>query len=194
MPALLSLDREKTAVVIEDYQNEIVRGYAPDRERVLEHAASVLGGARAAGIPVIYVVVRFRQGYPEVLPHVRQRDSRYSGDRMVEGTPGADIHPAVAPQPRDIVVIKRRTGPFSTTDLNALLHALGVNTLVVMGVSTSGCVLSTVRWASDIDYRLIVVSDCCTDPDPEVHRVLIEKVFPRQATVVTAQEFLAALR
>jgi len=190
----LRLEPERTAVLIEDYQNEIVRGNAPDGERVLERAASVLRGARAAGIPVIYVVVRFRQGYPEVLPENRQRDPRrYSGNRLVEGTLGADIHPAVAPQPGDVVVVKRRTGPFSTTDLNAVLHARGVNTLVVMGIATSGCVLSTVRWAADIDYRLIVVSDGCADPDPEVHRVLVEKVLPRQATVVTAQEFLAAL-
>ena len=74
-----------------------------------------------------------------------------------------------------------------------MLSAQGIQTLVLMGVSTSGCVLSTVRWAADTDYRLIVVSDCCADRDEEVQRVLTEKVFPRQAAVVTSQEFIQAL-
>lgn len=194
MADLLQIDRKSTVLLVEDYQNAIVEGFAPDRDALLKRAASVLQGARRAGIPVIYVIVCFRDGYPEVLPEVRQRDpKRFSNRRMVEGTPGADIHPAVAPEPGEVLVTKRRTGPFSTTDLNAVLHALGSRTLVVMGVATSGCVLSTVRWAADIDYSLVVISDCCADPDLEVHRVLTEKVFPRQATVVKALEFLAAL-
>ena len=57
----------------------------------------------------------------------------------------------------------------------------------------SGVVLSTVRWADDIDYRLIVLADCCADRDDEVHRVLTEKIFPRQATVVNSQEFLKSM-
>jgi nicotinamidase-related amidase len=86
-------------------------------------------------------------------------------------------------------------GPFSTTNLDAILRAKSIETLVLMGIRTSGVVLSTVRWAADIDYRLIVLSDCCADPDEEVHRVLIEKVllFLGQATIVTSQEFLKAL-
>ncbi len=187
----LSLERDSTAIIIMDYQNDILSGFSTDQGNLLERAASVLQGARQAGIPVIYVVVRFRQGYPEVLPRSRQR---YSGGRLMEGTPGAEIHPAVAPQPGEVVVAKRRTGPFSTTDIDAVLHAMGTTTLALMGVSTSGCVLSTVRWAADIDYNLVVVADCCADRDPEVHRVLTEKVFPRQAAVVTSQEFLAALK
>ncbi|MBI4191358.1 MAG: cysteine hydrolase [Betaproteobacteria bacterium] len=165
---------------------EILSTFVPGQEAVVERAASVVRGARRAGIPIIYVVVRFREGYPEVLPELLHR---FSG-RLLEGTPGADIHPAVAPLPGDVVVTKRRTGPFSTTDLEAVLRAKGITTLVVMGVITGGCVLSTVRWAADVDYRLIVVSDGCADPDPDVHRVLVEKVFPRQATVMTAQDFL----
>ena len=47
-----------------------------------------------------------------------------------------------------------------------------------MGISTSGCTLSTGRWAADIDYQLIMLSDCCVDRDDEVQQVLMEKVFP----------------
>jgi len=55
-------------------------------------------------------------------------------------------------------------------------------------------VLSTVRHAADADYRIVIVADCCADPDAEVHRVLMEKVFPRQAKVVNSAEVIAALR
>ena len=112
-----------------------------------------------------------------------------------ERTPETEIHSAVTPQSGDIVVTKSRVGPFSTTDLDAILKAKSIETLVLMGIRTSGVVLSTVRWAADIDYRLIVLSDCCADRDEEVQRVLMGKVFPflGQATVLTSKEFLQAL-
>ena len=190
----LSIERDKTAVVIMDYQNDIVGGYAGDvRNELLTRASKVLTTARREGIPVIYVVVRFREGYPEISSRDAARRGIRQAGRLVEGTPGAEILPEVAPQPGEVVVTKRRTGPFSTTDLNAILNAKGIETLVLMGVSTSGCVLSAVRWAADIDYRLIVMADCCADRDDEVQQVLTEKVFPRQATVVTSDEFIQAL-
>jgi nicotinamidase-related amidase len=63
-----------------------------------------------------------------------------------------------------------------------------------MGIATQGCILTTVRCAADMDYKLIVVSDCCANPpSEEVHRVLMEKVFPAQASVVKAQELLGVM-
>jgi len=65
---------------------------------------------------------------------------------------------------------------------------------VLAGIATSGVVLSTVRHAADADYRIVVVADCCGDADAEVHRVLTEKVFPRQARVANGVEMIAALQ
>ena len=177
-----------------DYQNDIV-GFLPEEERsaLLARASAVLTSARREGVPVIYVVVRFREGYPEVSSKDAGRRGLRDSRRLMEGTPGAEIISAVAPQPGEAVVTKRRTGAFSTTDLVAILNARGIETLVLMGVSTSGCVLSTVRWGADIDYRLIVIADCCADRDEEVHRILTGKILPRQATVITANEFIQAL-
>ena len=59
---------------------------------------------------------------------------------------------------------------------------------------TSGVVLSTVRQAADLDFEIVVLSDGCDDADPEVHRVLIEKVFPSQATVTTVDEWVTGLK
>jgi nicotinamidase-related amidase len=190
----LSIDRGRTAVLIMDYENQIL-GMLPEKTQaaVLDNASAILKQARQAHLPIIYVVVRFRDGYPEV----SRQNKRFAGlkesGRLREGTPGAEIHARVAPQPGDIVVTKRRVGAFSTTDLESILRANNISTLAMFGISTSGVVLSTVRWAADMDYQLVVVSDACADMDDEVHRVLTEKVLSAQATVVSTQEFTKAL-
>ncbi len=166
-------DRDRTAVLIMDFQQRIVNNVASEPESVVRNAARVLEGARGAGIPVIYVVHR--------------------GGAFAEYAPDVEVHEGVTPAAGEMVITKTRPGPFSTTALDVDLREMGRDTLVVMGVATSGCVLSAVRWATDINYRFIVVSDACSDADPEVHRVLTEKVYPRQGTVMTADEFLAAL-
>ena len=171
MAERLSIDRDKTAVLIMDYQLRQLSSFPEEfQKEILRRANEVLAGARDKGIPVIYVEV------------VR-------GER----TPENQIHPAVTPKPGEIVLTKRRVGPFSTTNLDEVLKNQRSETLVLMGISTSGCVLSTVRCAADMDYKLIVLSDCCADRDDDVQLVLMEKLFPRQASVATSQQFLQAL-
>jgi nicotinamidase-related amidase len=194
MATPLTIDRYSTAVLCMDYQNDIVGTYPEDRQReLLQKTSEVLATARKAGIPVIYVVVRFREGYPEVSPRNKLFQNIKAAGRLREGTPGAEIHPQVAPRSGEVIVTKRRVGAFSTTDMETMLRAKGVTHLVLLGIATSGVVLSTVRWAADADYEITVLADCCADADEEVHRVLTQKVFPRQATVATAAEFLRAI-
>jgi len=190
----LTLDSARTAVLIMDYQNDII-GMLPEKEQspLLEKAGAILKESRQAGLRVIYIVVRFRDGYPEINPRNKLFTSLKESGRFREGTPGAEIHPRVAAQPGDIVVTKRRVGAFTTTDLETILRAHNIDTLVLFGIASSGVVLSTVRWAADMDYNLFVVSDACADMDQEVHRLLTEKVFPRQATMVTTEEFVKAI-
>ena len=172
MVELSSLDRSKTVVIIMDYQNRQLSSFTADfQNELLAKANEVLSQARRKGIYVIHVEVR-------------------RGER----TPETEIHTEITPQPGEPVLTKRRFGPFSTTNLDGLLKERGIETLVLMGISTSGCVLSTVRWAADIDYQSVVLSDCCADRDDEVQRVLMEKVLPRQATVITSQEFFQAIQ
>lgn len=177
-----------------DYQNAIVSGVAEKHPDLLERTAAVLAAARAANLRVIYVVVQFREGYPEVSQRNRSFSTLSQSGRMLAGSPGAEIHARVAPRQGEVIVAKRRVGAFSTTDLETILRAQGITALVLCGISTSGVVLSTVRWAADMDYELIVVEDCCADGDDEVHRVLTQKVFPRQARVVSAQDIIDDLQ
>jgi nicotinamidase-related amidase len=99
----------------------------------------------------------------------------------------------LAPRPGETVVVKRRVSAFTGSDLEVVLRAAEVDHLVLAGIATSGVVLSTLREAADRDYRLTVLGDACVDADPEVHRVLTEKVFPRQADVITVDEWVAGL-
>ena len=191
--AELNLDKNHTAVLIMDYQNDIVSGVTDAYPQLLDNAAAVLRGARQSGIPVIYVVVRFRPGYPEVSARNKIFSGLKAAGRLAEGSPGADIHASVAPRPGEVVVTKRRVGAFSTTDMSSVLNACQATSLVLLGIATSGVVLSTVRWAADADYDLVVIEDACADADVEVHRMLTQKVFPRQAEVVGTEAFLQSL-
>ena len=141
---------------------------------------------------MIYVVVGFRAGAPEISPNNKSFARFAGGGAFTPGDPNADIHPELAPQPGDIVVTKRRVSAFAGSDLDVVLRSAGVDTLVLAGIATSGVVLSTVRQAADLDFGLVVLSDGCLDADPEVHRVLLESVFPRQARVLTIQGWIAA--
>jgi nicotinamidase-related amidase len=104
--------------------------------------------------------------------------------------PGTQIHPAIAPLPGDIVVTKRRVSAFTGSDLGVVLRSLGATSLVLMGIATRGVVLSTVREAADLDFKLTVLRDGCVDLDPEVNRVLLDKIFPRQASVMMTSEWV----
>ncbi len=196
----MTIDRNSTGVLVLHYQNEVV-GAPPigwyfsssQAQQLLDRAAAVLAGARQAGIPVIYEVLRLREGYPEIGPGNKVYGGLRGSGRLREGTEGAEIHSKVAPQPGEVVVIGRRSGAFTATDMEYILRAKGITNLVLMGVATSGVVLSTVRQATDTDYDVVVLEDCCADRDEEVHRVLTRKVFADQVAVVSSQEFLKAI-
>jgi len=177
-----------------DIQARIVTRFAQTGD-FLKRINTAITAARAASIPVIYVVVTFRPGYPEISP----RNKSFSAVKQQQSPSQAamtatEIDPAIAPQPADIVVTKRRVSAFSGSDLEVVLRAQGIAHLVLCGIATSGVVLSTLREAADKDYQLTVLADCCVDSDEEVQRVLLSKVFPRQAEVVTTEAWSAKLK
>jgi nicotinamidase-related amidase len=181
-----------TALLVMDVQQGLVARFGEDAG-YLARLAAAIAAARAAGIPVVYVTIHFRPGYPEISTGNATFSAISASGRLVAGGPDTEIHPAVAPQPDDVVVVKRRVSAFTGSDLDVVLRGLGAGTLVLTGIATSGVVLSTLRQAADLDYRLVVLADACLDADPEVHRVLTEKVFPRQAAVRTVAQWAAEL-
>ncbi len=153
----------------------------PDKDAYLAKATALVEAARKRQIPVIYVVVGFRPGAPEATPSQKQWAPHLT-----------DPQPTIAPEEGDIVVVKRRVSAFSGSDLEVVLRAQNIRHLVLAGIATSGVVLSTVREAADKDFRLTVLSDACADADAEVHSFLMSKIFPRQAEVLTGEEWAQA--
>jgi nicotinamidase-related amidase len=180
--------KQKTALLVMDMQMGILSRY-PDAGKLADIVAKGIAHARKNNIPVIYVVVGFRKGMPEI-------SENNKGFSTIKGMMvDADMNewmkalPAIAPQENEITVVKRRISAFTGSDLQVVLSGMNINHIVLTGVATSGVVLSTTREAADKDYRITILSDCCADADEEVHRVLIAKVFPRQADVMTLDEW-----
>jgi nicotinamidase-related amidase len=184
---------QNTALLVMDMQAGIL-GMLPDATAFIGNVAKAIANARAMKIPVIYVTVGFRQGAPEINMNNKGFGSfkeRFANTDMAEFM---KVHPDLAPQSGEVTVIKRRVSAFTGSDLEVILRAYGVQHMVLTGIATSGVVLSTLREAADKDYKITVLSDCCADGDEEVHRVLITKVFPRQADVLTADEWNESIK
>ena len=188
-----------TALLIMDVQQGIVDRFAGHDGGYLDRLAAAIAAARAADVLVGYVTVGFRPGYPEVSDRNKSFSAVAGTGRFTDGDPGRDIPAAIAPgagamaAPGEAVVTKRRVSAFAGSDLDVLLRARRIEHLVLAGIATSGVVLSTLRQAADLDYRLTVLADGCLDADPEVHQVLLGKVFPRQAEVTTIADWTAGL-
>jgi nicotinamidase-related amidase len=182
----------RSVLLLMDFQHGIVERIGDPA--VVDAADRAAKAARTAGIPVMFVRVAFRPGYPEAA----ERNASFGaisqlGDAMTQDHPATQVHASLEPHPDEPVIIKRRISAFSGSDLDVLLRGANADSLILAGISTSGVVLSTIRQAADLDYRLTVLADACADADPEVHRVLTEKVFPRQSLVTTTDEWIATL-
>ena len=181
-----------TALLVMDVQPAIV-----DRVEdpgLLDRLGRAVAAARsAADVRVIYVRVGFRPGYPEVSARNLAFGAIEGSGQMLDGDPRSGIHPGLAPSPDEPVVTKRRVSAFAGSDLDVILRGGAIEHLVLSGIATSGVVLSTLRAAADLDFGLTVLSDGCADGDAEVHRVLVEKVFPRQAKVMTVSEWVESM-
>ena len=184
----MKLDPKKTALLTLDFQKGIL-GFVPGADAVIAKASQAVEFARQQKFQIIHVGLGFSEGYPEI-PDTESRFQRVKQNNLfVKGTPSAEFHSSIARR-EELVVYKQRVGAFSENHLHLILRSRGIENLVFFGISTSGITLSTLRRAFDLDFRCVVLKDACFDADPEVHRVLTEKIFPAQATVLTVDAFM----
>lgn len=189
----MQISSSKSALLVMDMQNSVVSPFVDSYEALLPFQKAI-EAARSHAIPIIYVGVAFRAGYPEI----SSRNKMFAGIASRAGTAGApeatmEIHESVQPRPDEPIVTKLRVSAFAGSDLEVILRSHQIDTLILSGIATSGVVLSTLREAADKDFVLTVLSDACIDADPEIHRVLTEKVFPHQAEVVSVDAWVASL-
>jgi nicotinamidase-related amidase len=175
-----------TALLVMDMQAGIL-GMLPDSSAIVSSVAKAITTARQKNIPVVYVVVGFRNGTPEI----SESNKGFAAGKAMFSKMDMDdfmkIHPGLAPADDELTIVKRRVSAFTGSDLEVVLRAFGIRHLVLTGIATSGVVLSTLREAADKDFQLTVLSDGCVDRDSEVHQVLTTKVFPNQAEVLTVE-------
>jgi nicotinamidase-related amidase len=184
----MELDPKKTALLTLDFQKGII-GMVSGSEAVIATASKVVEFGRKKKYKIIHVGLGFSEGHPEI-----PVDSGFAkvkeNNLFVKGASSAEFHNAIA-HPDELVVYKQRVSAFSENNLQMILRSNHIENLVLFGISTSGITLSTLRRAFDLDFKCTVIKDACFDRDEEVHRVLTEKIFTAQATVLTAEAFMA---
>jgi nicotinamidase-related amidase len=181
-------NNQNKALLVMDMQEGIL-GNFPGAEALIARVAKAIDHARSKQIPVIYVVVGFRKGAPEVSLNNKSFGAgkeRFAGMDM---DAFMKVHPALEPQDDEVVVTKRRVSAFTGSDLAVILSAYSTKHLVLTGIATGGVVLSTLIEAADKDYQMTVIEDCCADGDEEVHRVLTTKIFSKRAEIVNLEDW-----
>ncbi|KAJ5934186.1 hypothetical protein N7466_003733 [Penicillium verhagenii] len=188
----------ETVLLVADVQNgvvDLVLGSSSHKDEYLRRMSTAIIAARRAGVQVIYCVIDLRKGYPEVKVNSALHNALKFMGRFLQSDGSTDIHADIAPQEGDLLVHKRRVSAFVGSDLEIILRSQGIENLIVTGLSTSGVVLSTVRQAADLDFNVTVLEDLCFEMESQedTHKLLIEKVFPAQATVKTSQAWIDGL-
>ena len=201
-----TLRPEVAAVLVVELQNDVVsesrageRGLggalaaAVARRGVLPRAASLLAAARAARVPVAYVNVANKPGFPRPRAKIYELAAK-RGPMLVEGTWGAETHPAVSPGPGDHVFTRTCSMDGSWgTGLFPVLHHLRREQVVVLGVSTTLAVEGMVRASLNRGFECFVVEDCCAGVPQEWHDWSIANTLPLMATIASAAEVRGAL-
>lgn len=185
----MSNNTSNTALLVMDMQTAML-GMIPESDALIGRVAKAIASARSNNIPVIYVVVGFRQNAPEISDNNKGFTQAKQMFGSISPADFVAIHPALAPLENECVVTKRRVSAFTGSDLEVILRAFKIQHIVLTGIATSGVVLSTVREAADKDYRITVLADGCGDREEEVHQLLNTKVFTRQADVISVDEWI----
>lgn len=203
----LSAPAHETAVLLADFQNLIVQHFGPEAEAAARTARSLRSWADERGIPVVIASVDTGRAPPR---RSRLHDSAGAMLRAFAEAPRlGEVHPALLPaQPGPAAGtapaagagaspyhVTRRLGlvsALSSGGLDGILREHGTRSLIVGGISTSGCVLSTARDGTEKGYVVTVVADACADSAPGVHEALVEHVLPTTAHVVSLEELLGS--
>ena len=197
---MTTVDPTRTALVAVHVQNDIVGpdgAFAPffraeiDRVGTLATAARLLGAARAAGVPVVYTRVAWRPDYSDLHANSPLLNIVLQQNCLVDGTPGAAITDELAPQDTDHVVTHQRVGGFHDSELDEVLRGLGVETVAFLGVATNASVEGTARAASDLGYRVLVISDACSAATPDAHAASLESL-GLLAEITTTDDLIAS--
>ena len=183
-----------------------------DAARVIAHARAALDFARGRGIPVIHVILVYRKipglgsegmvsPFWQALHAAQGENDRLTPGRKstvrehnIEGSPGTEIMPALYAKSDYVIDSKKRLDCFYGTDLRQLLDTLGVKNVVLMGINTNTCVLTTAFTAFNFDYRVGMLSDCVASMyGDDLHVLGLQNVARCLGWVITNEQFIEKL-
>jgi nicotinamidase-related amidase len=200
----VSIDPQRTAVVLIEYQNDFTSEGGALHEAVrdvmeqtgmLANTRRLTDAARAAGATIVYAPITFAAGYGELSQHPYGiLKGVIDSVAFVKGEWGAAIVDALAPQEGDVIVEgKRGLDTFATTNLDFILRARGIDTIVLGGFLTNCCVESTMRTAYEHGFEVITLVDCVAATSTEAHENAIQYDFPMFSKPMPSSELLGHL-
>ncbi len=202
------VDRKHTALLIVDMQNDFCKtGWAFDRlgidlsmyPSMIPRLSRLLAGARKFAVPVFYIQMtvlpgRLSESPAQIRFNLRLHLASHAATQpllyTIEGTPGQEVIVELAPQPGDLLVRKYRSSGFWGTNLDLLLRSNGIESVIVTGCTTEGCVESTARDALFNDYYVVVPEDCLASDDRRQHEASLFLMHHR-FDVVSSEDILS---
>jgi ureidoacrylate peracid hydrolase len=215
-PEPISLDLDRTAVIVVDMQNAFASpggmldlagiDVRPARDAVA-NACLVCETAREAGVPVVYLTI----GYPpdestaggadspnprkELALRLMRERPELRGRLLTFGTWDFQVVDELAPKPQDTVIVKSRYSGFHGTDLDSVLRSRGIRNLLMVGIASNVCVESTIRDAYFLEYWPVMVADATMPAgSPDIQRATIYNVSTFFGWVTTSEELATSLR
>ncbi|MCQ4161165.1 isochorismatase family protein [Roseomonas sp. GC11] len=183
---------EKPGLVVVDFQRGFTEaafplGGAPMVERAVENTVRVMRAAKQAGLPVIACVNAYDS--PRAAPHWKiAAVSTYR-----PGEPEAELDPRIAAEAPDVVLVKSAPSIFFATPAAAILTRERVDSVIVTGCITSGCVRASVNDCFSLGFRTFVAEDCVGDHDAEAHAANLRDVGRRYADIIDSAQAIAAI-
>lgn len=196
----LGIDAASTAIVNVHWQHDVVMpdgAFGPffaksvQQADAIANALTALTAARAAGAFVLYARAAFRPGYSDLVQNCALYKQVASAQCLQEGSPGAEIIPALRPDSRDAIVTHARISAFQGTELDLMLRRRGVDTVLLTGVATNLTVEGTARDAVGLGYRTILVADACAAATVEAHQATLD-TFQLLGEALTAADLESA--
>lgn len=199
------IDISKSAVLVMHTQNDITHpkgkfAYSGIPVQVEKHGtweklSGLLDASRSAGMQVIYVRVALRPGHPELS---QKSYPIHAGGRDVgawtEGSWGAEIVDELKPQDKDLVITNYSPNVFLYTNLDQILRAKKIESLLLTGTATNFVVEEAARYAAQIGYNVITVEDCCASFTDEMHKFSVRNILPQFGTISQSRDIMEALK
>jgi maleamate amidohydrolase len=179
---------KRPALVVIDMINAFTDSGMPlgsNLDSVVDRIKSLLQVAREAGIPVLYTTVGYEEGLADAGVWFRKQRALTS---LMLGTPAVDVDTRLAPARGEPIILKKYASSFFGTDLGSRLTSAGVDTLLITGATTSGCVRATAVDAVQLGYRPMVVREAVGDRSPAAHDQALFDLEQKYADVVAVHE------